>query len=235
MRCRCGHRVSSPSAGGGAAGGAPVGGGFAGSVGGPYREAARADEPATRATCPYCSNDVPPMVRLCPHCDVRLDDVRCQRCYSLQPPGAFACGRCAHPLELEPLLDATDAPCPACRRPLEVAPGGESGLHECPRCGGMFVSPEALAAIVVRAELGGALGEREGEIAAGRARMLGDVRYRMCPLCHSSMNRVAFGRASGVIVDVCKLHGTWFDAGELTRAVAFASSSSPPSKPPPSR
>ena len=36
------------------------------------------------------------------------------------------------------------------------------------------------------------------------------------------MNRVNFGKVSGVIVDVCKLHGTWFDAGELTRVVAFA-------------
>ena len=36
------------------------------------------------------------------------------------------------------------------------------------------------------------------------------------------MNRVNFGKVSGVIVDVCKAHGTWFDPGELTRVVAFA-------------
>jgi Zn-finger nucleic acid-binding protein len=35
------------------------------------------------------------------------------------------------------------------------------------------------------------------------------------------MNRVNFGKRSGVIVDVCKGHGTWFDAGELTRAIEF--------------
>src|SRR5205823_2013681 len=50
------------------------------------------------------------------------------------------------------------------------------------------------------------------------------VRYVPCPLCHTSMNRVNFGRVSGVIVDVCKMHGTWFDVGELTRVVAFAGS-----------
>ena len=48
------------------------------------------------------------------------------------------------------------------------------------------------------------------------------VRYVPCPLCHATMNRVNFGKVSGVIVDVCKMHGTWFDAGELTRVVAFA-------------
>jgi len=36
------------------------------------------------------------------------------------------------------------------------------------------------------------------------------------------MNRINFGRTSGVIVDVCKKHGTWFDGGELTQVIAFA-------------
>jgi len=38
------------------------------------------------------------------------------------------------------------------------------------------------------------------------------------------MNRVNFGRKSGVVVDVCKVHGTWFDAGELTQAVEWVAS-----------
>jgi Zn-finger nucleic acid-binding protein len=35
------------------------------------------------------------------------------------------------------------------------------------------------------------------------------------------MNRVNFARCSGVIVDVCKGHGTWFDRDELRRIVEF--------------
>ena len=35
------------------------------------------------------------------------------------------------------------------------------------------------------------------------------------------MNRINFARCSGVIVDVCKGHGTWFDKQELTRIVEF--------------
>jgi Zn-finger nucleic acid-binding protein len=35
------------------------------------------------------------------------------------------------------------------------------------------------------------------------------------------MNRVNFAHCSGVIVDVCKGHGTWFDQDELTEIVAF--------------
>ncbi len=185
---------------------------------GPYRSPGGAHEPMILAPCPYCGNECPPMVRICPHCDVRLDSVRCQRCFSLQAPGAFSCVRCAQPLELEPLLDATDAPCPRCTHPLEVAPAVDTRVHECPRCGGMFVGRELLAEILCNAEVGGAL--RAGDPKLPRASDA--VRYMPCPLCHGSMNRMNFGRVSGVIVDVCRAHGTWFDAGELTQVVAFA-------------
>jgi hypothetical protein len=37
------------------------------------------------------------------------------------------------------------------------------------------------------------------------------------------MNRVNFAHASGVIVDVCTNHGTWFDADELRRVLDFIS------------
>ena len=35
------------------------------------------------------------------------------------------------------------------------------------------------------------------------------------------MNRVNFARCSHVVVDVCSLHGTWFDRDELRRIVEF--------------
>ena len=35
------------------------------------------------------------------------------------------------------------------------------------------------------------------------------------------MNRTVFGRVSGVIVDVCKDHGVWFDAGEINAIIQF--------------
>ena len=35
------------------------------------------------------------------------------------------------------------------------------------------------------------------------------------------MNRINFARCSGVIVDICKGHGTWFDRDELSRIVQF--------------
>lgn len=155
---------------------------------------------------------------------MRLDHVRCPRCYSLQAPGSFQCRRCSVALELEPLLDATDAPCPRCARPLEASARPVAGvegalLHECPRCGGIFVPREVLAEVLACAERSGPFA---AEVARAPLGALEEVRYVPCPLCRTTMNRANFGKVSGVIVDVCKKHGTWFDGGELTRIVAFA-------------
>ena len=212
VTCACGEAV--------ALAGAPLARGATSD--GPYRSAsALAPEPPPRTLpCPYCSNVIDAFVRICPHCDVRLDHVRCARCFSLQTPGAFACGRCGQPMELEPFLDATDAPCPRCVAPLEIATASaDARTHECPRCGGIFVSRDALAEILCRAEIGGSVAEPAGR---GSSVLLDEVRYLPCPQCHTTMNRTNFGKISGVIVDVCSKHGTWFDAGELTRVVAFA-------------
>jgi Zn-finger nucleic acid-binding protein len=48
-----------------------------------------------------------------------------------------------------------------------------------------------------------------------------EVHYLQCPVCKKLMNRQAFGRVSGVVVDVCRSHGVWFDAGELTQVIQF--------------
>ena len=45
--------------------------------------------------------------------------------------------------------------------------------------------------------------------------------YIKCPDCDQVMNRVNFGKRSGIIVDVCRPHGTWFDADELPRVVNY--------------
>lgn len=216
VTCTCGRSVelapAPPS---------PEGAKSARASGGPYRSArTSAQSVEVTTSCPFCSNPIGALVRICPHCDVRLDSVRCTRCFSLQAPGTFACARCGEAMELEPLLDATDAPCPRCRSPLEVAnAAADARTHECPRCGGIFVSRDALADILCRAEIGGTLPDMPARVPS---KVTDDVRYLPCPLCHATMNRANFGKVSGVIVDVCSKHGTWFDAGELTRVVSFA-------------
>ncbi|CAN5518571.1 hypothetical protein BH09MYX1_BH09MYX1_00820 [soil metagenome] len=40
-----------------------------------------------------------------------------------------------------------------------------------------------------------------------------------CPVCAETMERAPFGSSDDVILDLCRRHGTWFDSGELVRAV----------------
>ena len=46
--------------------------------------------------------------------------------------------------------------------------------------------------------------------------------YVRCPDCDRTMNRTMFARGAQVVVDVCRDHGTWFDAGELSKVIRFA-------------
>lgn len=188
-----------------------------------YREAAERPtmEPPDVA-CPFCGNMCPPATETCPHCEVRLSKVRCPRCFALQSTGDRGCARCGHELELEPLLDASDAPCPRCGKHMSSL--GDRGMHECTTCGGLFVDHPTLARIVEDRNASGPLPiatARPFERARHPVAALDDVRYLKCAQCHKPMNRVNFGRRSGVVVDVCKVHGTWFDAGELSRAAEW--------------
>ena len=47
------------------------------------------------------------------------------------------------------------------------------------------------------------------------------ARYVKCPICAKIMNRVNFGRRSGIVVDVCKPHGIWFERDELRAVLGF--------------
>ena len=48
-----------------------------------------------------------------------------------------------------------------------------------------------------------------------------EVSYRPCATCGKMMNRVNFGHLSGTVIDVCRGHGTFLDAGELHAIVTF--------------
>ncbi len=70
------------------------------------------------------------------------------------------------------------------------------------------------------ARLAGLLGRR----GTPRNPLLQPTSYRPCPCCDALMHRRNFGQSSGVIIDTCSLHGTWFDAGELPAVLRFTES-----------
>ena len=100
---------------------------------------------------------------------------------------------------------------------------GSAKLRECEQCSGLWVEAGALEKICAdREEQAAVLGT--ASLAPSHPVNLSAqnrVRYVPCPQCSQLMNRINFARCSGVVIDVCKGHGTWFDADELRQIVEF--------------
>lgn len=110
--------------------------------------------------------------------------------------------------------------CPACSRPLDECVRDGYPMWLCGAGHGLFVETSVLSRLLDEAKQSGAQPDTASRLALAGS---GPVRYVPCPVCAKTMARRNFGRVSGIIVDVCASHGTWFDAGELDQAVAFAS------------
>jgi Zn-finger nucleic acid-binding protein len=99
---------------------------------------------------------------------------------------------------------------------------GTFSLQECPGCDGLWLDRDAFERLCAeRASQAAVLAHREHGTPARPARPPGPIRYRRCPRCGKFMNRVNFARHSGVVLDVCRDHGLFFDRGELHDLVAF--------------
>jgi Zn-finger nucleic acid-binding protein len=98
---------------------------------------------------------------------------------------------------------------------------GATTLRECKDCDGLWVDVASFEQICADREQQSAVLGAAHFAAEHRAVAESRVRYVPCPECGQLMNRVNFARCSGVVVDVCKGHGTWFDRDELAEIVEF--------------
>jgi Zn-finger nucleic acid-binding protein len=167
--------------------------------------------------CPACGAGCSPECRGCAHCGNPLAVLRCPGCSALHFVGAVLCTRCGQTLR-EVAGTPSALPCPRCARPLLQVELDSWGFHECGGCGGLFLQVETLRRVIAQREAAQAvpLPPRPAPVLKSQP-----VVYVRCPVCKQLMNRVNFGRRSGIIVDVCGQHGTWFDAGELVAALEF--------------
>ncbi len=100
---------------------------------------------------------------------------------------------------------------------------GDTLMDECPACHGVWLDAAAVARLVKeRREVSthAVLGMGGPTSRAVSAPPPGRV-YVKCPECDQVMNRTNFAKRSGIIIDSCRGHGTWFDADELPRVVEF--------------
>lgn len=157
----------------------------------------------------------------CPYCAAQLATVACPACFALAPISAQHCLKCGTALVVRQRAVAAGSACPACGQALGLEQVGELERLACRACGGLWLDRAIFEQLGASREWQGAVLGALPSPSAPSAPPLGEVRYRPCPACNQRMNRVNYAKRSGVVLDVCKAHGIWFDQDELRRVLAF--------------
>jgi Zn-finger nucleic acid-binding protein len=203
LTCRCGHRIEN-------------------------RPPQGRDTPALR--CGACGAHLTPKASACTYCGASV--VRsgtlpliCPECCARNALESRFCTACGVAFRPEPIARSErEFPCPHCAEPLTAQNVSGAGLHVCQLCQGIWLPGRTLERMIERAvesqrkQFAGTGSEPRrsgGEVSAQ------PVRYIRCPECSRFMNRWNYARASGVIVDCCREHGTWLDADELEQIAGY--------------
>jgi Zn-finger nucleic acid-binding protein len=160
--------------------------------------------------------------------------MKCTACGAALPATSLICSFCGtrNAVDLRHLSATTDKapdaprPCPECGTPMHSVNVGNRKrlfIEQCVRCHGLFFDLNELQALLddavtpayeVNLPLLFTL-QKESPVPRRKAT------YVPCPVCSKIMNRVNFGRRSGVVVDHCRNHGMWLEGGELHRLMEW--------------
>ncbi len=196
-RCRCGHRFRIPDV---------------------------APEAATLA-CNSCGAAVSSSATMCTYCGSPVAVQRCPRCLGLVVAGARFCQHCGENVEASaiPLEDGEpkSTRCPRCAsQQLEALLFDGVAIDHCRACGGLWLDHRVFAQLQRNEAANAPLMLRLSALPRPEP-TAHDKAYIPCPECGSLMNRRNFAGCSGVLVDECRAHGVWFDAGELATIMQF--------------
>lgn len=130
------------------------------------------------------------------------------------------CGGAAEP----DLADYRPPRCAGCDGQMEAHPDHDKAVAHCQRCDSLWFGRGVLEAILAKVELHVQPAPMGQEPSVLPVRVPQPVEYRQCPSCAQHMARSNYGRISGVIIDTCRRHGTYLDAGELEALEVFVQS-----------
>jgi len=176
---------------------------------------------AESPTCVYCGSSI---VR-----DQAKLSLICPECYARNEEASRFCAACGIGFNPEPVhVEGRERTCPDCGALMPVRQLAGIALNECAQCNGLWVPGESFDLLVTRAAESFRSGEREHVLPAPRVSganpVQQKVRYRKCPDCDAFMLRRNYRKSSGIIIDVCRDHGTWLDADELEAIAGFIAS-----------
>jgi Zn-finger nucleic acid-binding protein len=174
---------------------------------------------AETLNCPNCGAASSVAAPLCQFCNSRLATVACPQCFAMMFLGSKHCQRCGAAAATQEIKAGEVRQCPRCQTAMPLVTIGAATVRECERCLGLWLDVASFEKICADREQQSAVLGAASHAAGGAE--TSKVNYVPCPECSQLMNRINFARCSGVIVDVCKRHGTWFDRDELSRIVEF--------------
>jgi Zn-finger nucleic acid-binding protein len=137
--------------------------------------------------------------------------------------GSRHCPHCGAAAAQATAAELSVLKCPRCRVDMSSITLGSIAMRECEQCSGLWVEVASFETICAdREEQSAVLGTASPvPVRQAPPADMEMIRYAPCPQCGQLMNRINFARCSGVIVDICKGHGTWFDRDELSGIVQF--------------
>jgi Zn-finger nucleic acid-binding protein len=174
---------------------------------------------ARTLNCPSCGAAISSDSTQCRYCQALLQTVSCPSCFALMFKGSKFCPQCGAEAQA-PISAATAAShtCPRCKTALTAISLGNTSLEECAHCGGLWIDARTFERICA---------DREAQSSAINIKLPAplpadpEVRYLQCPHCGNLMNRMNYAHCSGVIIDICRPHGIWFDRDQLRQIIEF--------------
>jgi Zn-finger nucleic acid-binding protein len=170
--------------------------------------------------CPNCGAGALSDSTRCDFCESRLKTMACSACLGLM----FICSRhCSHcgakVIPVEESKKERSGDCPRCKIELNLLQIEEISLLECQKCSGLWSDSETFEEICAEKESQAKVLFLVQSKQTPKPNI--PINYVPCPDCKQLMYRSNFSRSSGVILDICKNHGVWFDAEELTKIIEF--------------
>ena len=164
--------------------------------------------------CPCCAAPIPSHGVICVYCGHRIDvDLQGSSKSTVKNDlYSFHCPDCSLLLE-SIIIESTNR-----------IDGENLTVSRCSNCLGLFVQRNILDMILdtrvrqpseIDFQLLTSLENSNRSLVKG-------WKYRPCPACQTLMNRKLHGKRSGVIVDSCREHGIWLDAGELRQLMEWS-------------
>jgi Zn-finger nucleic acid-binding protein len=164
--------------------------------------------------CPCCAAPIPPRGVVCSYCGHRID-------VDLQGSGQAIAEDTIHELR-----------CPDCEQVLDsliLKSGSEANqddlkVSRCSQCLGLFMQRDILDQILdIHVRQPSEINHRLiNNLVESNRSQVKDWKYRPCPMCRTLMHRKLQGQRSGVVVDSCRDHGLWLDAGELRQLMEWS-------------